>query len=309
MGLITRKANMVDLYHFGAFPKNSFWISLNIAVILNWIMMQFKRFIEINTKNSNDLIIFKNHKILYEPNLKTFLLNSDFLNIDFDNSLHVGIGENNNKKIYAIDISELNEDINIGYENLVEYDIRHLLAVSNANDIVLMGRANQLLHWVRSNKYSGYSGELNKFDINEQALYSPGSSTMIYPQISPCVLAMVTRGDEILLARNNLFPEGLFSILAGFVEVSESAEETVKREVLEEVNLHVKNIKYHGSQPWPFPSQLMLGFSCEYESGEIILDEKEIAEANWYRFNNLPYVPPTTSLSGILINSFVEDHS
>ena len=78
---------------------------------------------------------------------------------------------------------------------------------------------------------------------------------MIYPQISPCVLAMVTRGDEILLARNNLFPEGLFSILAGFVEVSESAEETVKREVLEEVNLHVKNIKYHGSQPWPIPSQ------------------------------------------------------
>tara|TARA_B100000925_G_scaffold101120_1_gene74176 strand:- start:266 stop:1084 length:819 start_codon:yes stop_codon:yes gene_type:complete len=272
-------------------------------------MMQFKRFLEINTENSNDLIVFKNHKILYEPNLKTFLLNSDFLNIDFDNSLHVGIGENNNKKIYAIDISELNGDINVGYENLVEYDIRHLLAVSNANDIVLMGRANQLLHWVRSNKYSGYSGELNKFDTNEEALYSPGSSTMIYPQISPCVLAMVTRGDEILLARNNLFPEGLFSILAGFVEVSESAEETVKREVLEEVNLHVKNIKYHGSQPWPFPSQLMLGFSCEYESGEIILDEKEIAEANWYRFDNLPYVPPTTSLSGILINSFVEDHS
>ena len=98
-------------------------------------------------------------------------------------------------------------------------------------------------------------------------------------KISPCVLAMVTKGDEILLARNNLFPEGLFSILAGFVEVSESAEETVKREVLEEVNLHVKNIKYHGSQPWPFPSQLMLGFSCEYESGEIILDKKEIAEA------------------------------
>ena len=120
---------------------------------------------------------------------------------------------------------------------------------------------------------------------------------------------MVIKGNEVLLARNNLFPEGLFSVLAGFVEVSESAEETVKREVLEEVNLKVTNLKYFGSQPWPFPSQLMLGFSCEYESGEIKIDEKEIAEANWYRYDKLPYVPPSTSLSGLLINSFVEDHS
>ena len=272
-------------------------------------MMQFKRFLEINLNDSNEYIIFKDQKILYEPNLKTFLLNSEFLNIDLDSSIYVGIAENNEKKIYAIDISDFNEDINLGYKSLVEYDIRHLLSILNPDDIVLMGRANQLLHWIRSNKYSGYSGELNIFNTNEEALYSPGSSLMIYPQISPCVLAMVIRGDEILLARNNLFPEGLFSILAGFVEVSESAEETVKREVLEEVNLKVKNIKYHGSQPWPFPSQLMLGFSCEYESGEIILDKNEIAEANWYRFDNLPYVPPTTSLSGILIKSFVEDHS
>jgi NAD+ diphosphatase len=172
-----------------------------------------------------------------------------------------------------------------------------------------MGRANQLLHWVKSNKYSGYSGNLNKFNKKEEALICPSTSSIIYPSIAPCVLAMVTNGNEILLARNNMFPEGLFSVLAGFVEVSESAEETVQREVLEEVGVNVKNIKYHGSQPWPFPSQLMLGFSCEYDSGEIVLDKNEIAEANWYRYDKLPYVPPKTSLSGQLINSFVEDHS
>ena len=132
---------------------------------------------------------------------------------------------------------------------------------------------------------------------------------MIYPSISPCVLAMVTRGSEILLARNNLFPEGLFSVLAGFVEVSESAEETVEREVMEEVGIKVKNISYFGSQPWPFPSQLMLGYKCEYDSGDLLIDNNEIVEANWYNVDNLPYVPPTTSLSGKLINSFVEDHS
>ena len=270
--------------------------------------MHFKKFLKIDEKENNQFIIFKNNKILYEADLKTFILESKYLNIDINNSLIVGIAESKNK-IYAIDVSNYANDVNIGYKSIVEYDVRHLLAISKSEDIVLMGRANQLLHWLRSNKYSGYSGKLNRFDTNEESLICPTTSKMIYPSIAPCVLAMVTRGDEILLARNNLFPEGLYSVLAGFVEVSESAEETVMREVLEEVNIKVKNLKYFGSQPWPFPSQLMLGFSCEYHSGEIKVDETEITEANWYRWNNLPYVPPKTSLSGLLINSFVEDHS
>ena len=270
--------------------------------------MHFRRFLDINKNENNHFIIFKNNKLIYEPELKTFLLESKFLNIDIKSCCIVGIAKGD-KKIYGVDISNTNNDINVGYKSLIEYDIRHLLAISEPEDIVLMGRANQLLYWVKSNKFSGYSGKLNKFDEKEEALYCSTTSSMIYPSISPCVLAMITKGDRILLARNNLFPKGLYSVLAGFVEVSESAEETVKREVLEEVNIKVKNIKYFGSQPWPFPSQLMLGFSCEYESGEIKVDKKEIAEANWYQAKNLPYVPPETSLSGKLINSFVLDHS
>ena len=270
--------------------------------------MHFKRFLDIKASNNNILIIFNNNKIIYEPNLKTFLLEEKLLNIQFKDHLYIGIGNNGND-IYAVDISGTTDDINIGYKSLIEYDLRHLLAISEPDDIVLMGRANQLLHWIRSNKYSGYSGELNKFNVKEQALHCPSTSLMIYPQIAPCVLAMVTRGNEILLARNNLFPEGLFSVLAGFVEVSESAEETVEREVMEEVGIRVKNIQYVGSQPWPFPSQLMLGYKCEYESGDLVIDEDEIVEANWYTVDKLPYVPPTTSLSGKLISSFVEDHS
>ena len=270
--------------------------------------MHFKRFLDIKASNNNILIIFNNNKIIYEPNLKTFLLEENLLNIQFKDHMYIGIGNNGND-IYAVDISDTTDDINIGYKSLIEYDLRHLLAISEPDDIVLMGRANQLLHWIKSNKYSGYSGELNKFNVKEQALHCPSTSSMMYPQIAPCVLAMVTRGNEILLARNNLFPEGLFSVLAGFVEVSESAEETVEREVMEEVGIRVKNIQYVGSQPWPFPSQLMLGYKCEYESGDLVIDEDEIVEANWYTVDKLPYVPPTTSLSGKLISSFVEDHS
>ena len=267
--------------------------------------MHFKRFLDIKASNNNILIIFNNNKILYEPNLQTFLLQENLLNIEIKDHLYIGIGNNGND-IYAVDISNTNIEINIGYESIVEYDLRHLLVISKSDDILLMGRANQLLHWIRSNKYSGYSGELNKFNSREEALYCPQTSSMIYPLISPCVLALVTKGNEILLARNNLFPEGLFSVLAGFVEVSESAEETVMREVMEEVSIRVKNIQYIGSQPWPFPSQLMLGFKCEYESGDLVIDEEEIAEANWYNVDQLPLIPPESSLSGQIIRSYIE---
>ena len=271
--------------------------------------MDFERFLDINIKDNNHFIVFNDNKILYESESKSFLLDGKFLDIDIENSVLVGIAKNNGINIYGLDITKSMTNINIGYKNLNELDTRHLLSILKPDEIVLMGRANQLLHWIKSNKYSGYSGELNKFDSNEQSLFCPTSSSMIYPSISPCVLAMVTKDDEILLARNNLFPKGLYSVLAGFVEVSESAEETVHREVLEEVNIKVKNIKYFGSQPWPFPSQLMLGFTCEYDSGIINVDEKEIAEAAWYKASELPYVPPQTSLSGQLISSFVEGHS
>ena len=130
---------------------------------------------------------------------------------------------------------------------------------------------------------------------------------MIYPSIAPCVLAMVTKGDEILLARNKYFPENWYSTLAGFIEAGETAEEALKREVMEEVNIEVQNIKYFGSQPWPFPSQLMLGYFCEYKSGEIEIEEAEIADAKWFKIDELPNVPPKLSISGQLIASYLED--
>ena len=131
---------------------------------------------------------------------------------------------------------------------------------------------------------------------------------MTYPTISPCVLCLIKKDNHILLARNAMFPDGLYSVLAGFIETSETAEQTLQREVEEEVGLKVKNIKYFGSQSWPFPSQLMIGYECEYDSGEINVDGIEIVDAKWFSINDLPRTPPNSTLSGRLINSYIEGH-
>ena len=260
--------------------------------------MHFNRFFEFKPENNNNLfIIFKDRKVLYDLDQKTFLFNSSYLKFENYSFELIGIGKKDGMNIYSVDISDhhfLFEEQ--GYLSIVEYEIRHLFSMLSPYDISVLGRANQLMHWIKSNKHCGYCGSIKTFSESEEALFCKCNNTMIYPTISPCVLALIYKENKILLARNALFPEGLFSALAGFIEVSETAEECVQREVFEEVSLKVKNVKYFGSQSWPFPSQLMLAYICEYESGEINVDGKEIVEADWYDMDNLPNTPPNSSL-------------
>ena len=272
--------------------------------------MHFNRFFEFKPENTNNLfIIFRDRKVLYDLDQKTFLLNCSYLKFEDYSFEIIGIGKEDDMNIYSVDISghhfPLKEQ---GYLSLVEYEIRHLFPMLTPYDISVLGRANQLMHWIKSNKHCGYCGAIKTFSESEEALFCKCNNIMVYPTISPCVLALIYKDNKILLARNSLFPEGLFSALAGFIEVSETAEECVEREVFEEVSLKVKNVKYFGSQSWPFPSQLMLAYICEYESGEINVDGKEIVEADWYDLDNLPNTPPNSTLSGTLINSYVSDH-
>ncbi|MEQ8196475.1 MAG: NAD(+) diphosphatase, partial [Clostridiaceae bacterium] len=118
-------------------------------------------------------------------------------------------------------------------------------------------------------------------------------------------IVSVIKGDEILLAHNAQFREGLYSVLSGFVEAGETFEECVKREVMEEVGIKVKNIKYFGNQPWPFPNSVMIGFTAEYESGEIKADGVEISDAGWFKKGNLPLIPDNLTIARKLIDDFL----
>jgi NAD+ diphosphatase len=131
--------------------------------------------------------------------------------------------------------------------------------------------------------------------------------TINYPKIAPCIIVLVTRGDEMLLARNVNFPRPMYSTLAGFIEAGETAEETLVREVREEVGIEVHELRYFQSQSWPFPNQLMLGFFAEYAGGDIVCDQVEIADAQWFRAPDLPMIPPPASVSGQLIRHFIDN--
>jgi NAD+ diphosphatase len=179
--------------------------------------------------------------------------------------------------------------------------LRSLLGSVEESSFFNWGRASHLLYWHKTTRHCGSCGEKTLFNPNELARYCPDCNLNFYPVISPCIIVLIHRPGEILLARSPRFPEGLFSTLAGFVEPGESAEQAIHREIYEEVGITVSEITYFKSQPWPFPGQLMLGFFCKYLSGDIRIDNDEICEANWYTRENVPTIPPSGTISGQLI--------
>jgi NAD+ diphosphatase len=130
---------------------------------------------------------------------------------------------------------------------------------------------------------------------------------IFYPRLSPAAIVLIRHGDKVLLARSPGFPPGMYSVLAGFVEPGESIEETIYREIREEVGVEVTNVRYFGSQPWPFPNSLMIGFTADYAGGELRKDPEEIEDAGWYSIDDLPVLPPKVSIARAMIDQFVAE--
>lgn len=188
------------------------------------------------------------------------------------------------------------------YLNADLVPVRSLLRANPELVLQTVGKANQLVEWYKQHQYCGKCGQKTSPRSTERALECIRCDRHYFPRINPCVIVLVTRGEEVLLAKSARFNSDFYSCLAGFIEVGETPEQTVEREVFEEVGLRVRNVRYIFSQSWPFPSQLMLGFIAEYKSGELVLQADEIAEAAWYELGQLPNTPSAAvSVAGRLI--------
>lgn len=194
-------------------------------------------------------------------------------------------------------------------EGFTPMGLRSLLGRTNQSIFYLAGRALQVIEWHETHQFCGRCGTAMQDHGHDRAKLCPQCKLINYPRLSPSIIVLITKGQEMLLARNAAWPNGMYSTLAGFVEAGESIEQTVHREVHEEVGLRVKNLQYFGSQSWPFPNSLMLGFHAEYESGDIVCQEGEIADAQWFTRDNLPQTPPKTAISGWLIEEFIGQNS
>lgn len=181
------------------------------------------------------------------------------------------------------------------------YSARELLTKHEPIWFELAARACQLAFFLQTHRYCGQCGNRMHLVQWELAMLCHKCGFRAYPRISPCVLVAIVKNQQILLARSKRHKAGFFSILAGFVESGETLEQAAIREVKEEVGIDITNLRYVGSQPWPFPHSLMAGFIADYQAGEIICQPNEIEEAGWFDFSSLPEVPPTQTLSGTMI--------
>lgn len=193
-------------------------------------------------------------------------------------------------------------------EGLVTRNLQMLFGSLEERLHAVAGRAVQIVEWDRTHQYCGACGQPTELSRNDRSRVCPDCEIPMYPRLAPAMIVAVERGDEILLGRSKGFPAGIYSILAGFVEPGESAEEAVIREVFEETRIVVQNVRYFGSQAWPFPNSLMLGFRAEYESGHVDTShDLEMQDAKFFHVDELPNTfPGNISISQWLLHDFIE---
>ena len=257
-----------------------------------------------NSQESNLTIILKDQEFLTSKNSDFLIFEEEDLKWSEMNIVNRQfLGFLNNKPCY---LSELTSESKIDDGTMLT-PLRNLLGRIPDSLFTVCSRSIQLSEWYKNNQFCGACGSKMQRHNTERAMYCECNNLLIYPKISPCIIVLVTKGEELLLAHNKNFPGAFYSTLAGFIEAGESAESAIHREIYEEVKIKVKNIKYYGSQSWPFPSPLMLGYHAEYLEGDITPDGEEIDSADWFNYRKLPQVPTgNISISGQLIESYID---
>lgn len=182
--------------------------------------------------------------------------------------------------------------------------LRPLFGAMDDDMLGVAGRAYQIAEWARTHRYCGVCATPMMPAQKERCFKCPACGMIAYPRISPAMMVLIKKGEHVLLAQHAAAPTTRYVPLAGFLEAGESIEEAVHREVFEEVGLKVTNLRYFGSQSWPFPHSLMIAFTADYVSGDIVLDKNEIADAQWFGPGNpIPDYPIGVSVSGALVDA------
>ena len=212
------------------------------------------------------------------------------------------LGQLDDRHCYAVEVAEGT----IPPAGMTFEGLREVYGRLHEDLFWIAARAVQVVDWDRTHQFCGRCGVPLKTSQTERAKECPQCGLLHFPRLAPAIIVLVERGNELLLARSRHFMPGMYSVLAGFVEPGESLEEAVMREVREEVGISVKDIKYFGSQPWPFPHSLMIGFIAAYAGGKISLDDSEIEDAGWFTADRLPRIPGKISIARKLIDWFVD---
>lgn len=256
------------------------------------------------TENPEDLCFaFCGHKTILDPNRPA---DQPWTRATIQQNLgeiilSVFIGFWNGKPCYGVEISLEAIDA----QNFHITSLYGVLGRVSDQCFAAYGRALQFLNWRKNHRFCGRCGGKMTLGDSGRALKCEPCNFLNYPRLSPCVIVLITKGDQILLAAAKGRRKFFYSNVAGFIEAGETAEEAIAREADEEVGIKIKNIQYFGSQSWPFPDQLMLAYTAEHDEGEINVNLNEIDDAKWFSVDNLPPVPPNFSISGQLISSFL----
>ncbi len=168
------------------------------------------------------------------------------------------------------------------------------------------GKCHELLYWDQNTKYCGVCGGLMHFDtdISKKCEHC---GKEIWPQLATAIIVLIRKDNEVLLVHANSFRDDHYGLVAGFVETGETLEEAVYREVMEETGLHITNLRYFGSQPWPYPCGLMVGFTADYDSGKIHLQRSELSKGSWFDKDHLPHIPEKLSIARQLLDHWLEE--
>lgn len=225
----------------------------------------------------------------------------------------VFLGKFRDKPAFAFGMEELGE---APYKDVGEFhDLRYLGSVLPADEANLVAHARALVLWHRTQKFCGRCGSPSRAESggNSRICIEPECAIVLFPRVDPAIIVLVRKLDRCLLGRQPSWPENRYSTIAGFVEPGESLEDAVRREVREEANILVENIEYHSSQPWPFPSSLMLGFTADALSEDILLNDGELEDAQWFTRKQLrsgfPKLPYRLSIARRLVDDWLESDS